>query len=490
MALSFALHNDLLWRIFDIVASGEDDLFPDSHPLQTLFHVSHTCAVWRDIILSSPSLWAKCLNFDVIRTKELRTEVIRRTGNAPLYITRRQASGHSDVEMEFADFLKHNWHRIRSVVSAISVAIEEKILEILSLPAPILVYFGFRKASDEGDKPLVTFQAQTRENIVIFGGGAPCLQELYLETYAFYPRSIMFCTQPFPQLRSLKIHAVFNAEELLETLRSTPLLESLDFQLSNPHFARERVVTDGIISPFSSTKVALPCLKNLHVYTDHTLPDAITFLDRLDIETHFALSFQATANMIPREDVVRLARILSVLFRHSGGNISDEDIPFVVNVDTSYIYISSGLMGFNMRLSTARHSFIEGISSLLQPFINSPYFHAAKSLILFGQHDSIRNLLASLTSVKILHVSYEDFAVISKWSGELHGCGELLPALEELEFSVMNDGPALEVLLLQFADNRIARYGLPLRATYCTEGSMVWEYDPMSPYTTDGGDLI
>ena len=58
-------------------------------PLIITRRSSQVCQAWRDIILGSPSIWASCIDLDVLNQKDdcWRNIVLQRTGQAMLFVT-------------------------------------------------------------------------------------------------------------------------------------------------------------------------------------------------------------------------------------------------------------------------------------------------------------------------------------------------------------------------------------------------------------------
>ncbi|KAF4618535.1 hypothetical protein D9613_009707 [Agrocybe pediades] len=127
-----ALSDDLLWRLFTLFTIGNFDnewiwdcgvrwknpmqQEPEDKPLITLRHVSQVCSRWREIVLSSSSLWANALDFQYLRQQEnmWREEVIRRTGAALLSVIALRPLLGQPPDSDFLwDFLAQNRDRIR-----------------------------------------------------------------------------------------------------------------------------------------------------------------------------------------------------------------------------------------------------------------------------------------------------------------------------------------------------------------------------------------
>ncbi len=144
-AAIYSLNNDVLSRIFEF----NGDMFEDYGSLHITCRTSQVCRQWRDLMLDTPSLWAKLIDVDHIckrRTHEWRNELVRRSGAALLWIRAEEIPinemGHAEshVKQFFFEVMTGNWHRIqRLTVSTISdVGLN---LPMLSFPAPHLEEF-------------------------------------------------------------------------------------------------------------------------------------------------------------------------------------------------------------------------------------------------------------------------------------------------------------------------------------------------------------
>ncbi|KAF8802064.1 hypothetical protein BYT27DRAFT_7113497, partial [Phlegmacium glaucopus] len=74
------LNNDVLYYIFKLNA----DMFSYEDALSNTRKVSQVCQGWRNIILGSPSMWGRLLDFDSLRwsSDNWQNEVLRRSGSS------------------------------------------------------------------------------------------------------------------------------------------------------------------------------------------------------------------------------------------------------------------------------------------------------------------------------------------------------------------------------------------------------------------------
>ncbi len=115
------LDDDALLYIFTMNAN----MFVDDGALVTTCATSLVCRRWRNLMLDTPSLWAKLIDMGWISCAveyEFRNELLRRTGTAPLWIkatwiVRIQPANHPQKSANFLfDVLEENWHRTQKLV--------------------------------------------------------------------------------------------------------------------------------------------------------------------------------------------------------------------------------------------------------------------------------------------------------------------------------------------------------------------------------------
>ena len=138
----YRLNSDILWHIINLNA----DMFADYAALETTLSTSRVCRDWRGFMLGIPSLWAKLIDLDHLleRTSKYRSEILRRSGAALLWIKTR-GNITEDIEesqhlMRVAlDVLSKNWYRIQKLYLTIYVDhLNLAEYTVLSLPAPHL----------------------------------------------------------------------------------------------------------------------------------------------------------------------------------------------------------------------------------------------------------------------------------------------------------------------------------------------------------------
>ncbi|KDR83200.1 hypothetical protein GALMADRAFT_152142 [Galerina marginata CBS 339.88] len=252
----YKLNRDLYLEIFMMNAkldecSVQATIFTVA--LQATVRSSHVCRQWRELILDSPSLWGRLINFDELLelNTKWRDEIFRRTGNASLDVrfgtsdpklshrhglshfclSRRLSSGAGYVILTF---LEKEWWRTRyldmtipsSFFSCIPGISNEdaqgtlrKLWNVFENPTAQLEHFCIRPVHHRVDPPLL-----------LFSNNAPALRDFRSHTLNFH--------SPAPWMRNLTRIAIkgidpqdtyFTTKRILDALAQTPLLESLSF---------------------------------------------------------------------------------------------------------------------------------------------------------------------------------------------------------------------------------------------------------------------
>ncbi|KAF9556508.1 hypothetical protein CPC08DRAFT_725711 [Agrocybe pediades] len=274
------------------------------------------------------------------------------------------------------------------------------------------------------------------------GGGAPCLRILDINSQELYPHLLKINIPAEPhrlsQLRELQISPANDVVKLVEALSSASLLllETLTvkFFLPRAHDIGNdmHAVTFPPISPTKIPRSYLPSLRNLTVYTVSDLRSAIYFLNGIDMTVgNFNLKLEAFSKELSRKDTEDLAGLLSAYFHHFKGRpLSVQTEPLKIKYETT--------------------------EELELPHSNDV--------------PVLRILLASLTSVKRIFTSEGDFGATHSL-GRLGDCGELLPALEEVQVAGIRGRAGADefrVTVQKFASHRTARRGKPIKLIYST----------------------
>ncbi|KAF9536024.1 hypothetical protein CPC08DRAFT_771778, partial [Agrocybe pediades] len=318
------------------------------------------------------------------RTEVWRSEIIRRTANAPIRVTRFWgSSSFSEQDEWFFAFLKDNWYRLRSLHVILSTSSLETFLEIQNLPAPNLVFFKCTFLSFEGLGRSV--YPQNPEGTILLGGGVPRLRNLLVNSRSFHPDVLKFkipVQMPhFSQLRTLEINPVYDEENMLEALSSTPLIETLFL-----HFSPRRRGTDVAI-PLSSPKMlSFPSLKKLELQVDNNIPASIRFLKLLDMERcKFTLDLFFFSDVIHDFTDVSpaLLGILSAYFHHfEGERLTVQREPLTAYLAPFTVGMKGGPRDFSIVLQTCSWSRIPDIDLLFRAFADSYWYETAEELLL------------------------------------------------------------------------------------------------------------
>ncbi|PPQ76742.1 hypothetical protein CVT26_004464 [Gymnopilus dilepis] len=111
------LHQDILWLIFTFCAIMHPQSDNQTPAVDTLRYASQVSSSWRNLLLSSPSLWGRVINLTRLeQSPEWLEEVMKRTGDSWLYV--RAAPDGEMRDLRFEDdfvrsFVTHHWKRIR-----------------------------------------------------------------------------------------------------------------------------------------------------------------------------------------------------------------------------------------------------------------------------------------------------------------------------------------------------------------------------------------
>ncbi|KAF9558642.1 hypothetical protein CPC08DRAFT_763823 [Agrocybe pediades] len=191
-----------------------------TRPLITARHCSQVCQQWRNIFLSSSSIWAKMIDVDSLeqKTDKWREEVVSRAGQVPLWVYGRVQRGMVDF---VGQFLKNNWPRIQAVgicelsLTTLSLREHREMWACLSRPAPNLRRMDIL-ISDSYQRTVLLGP--------LFGNDAPALKELQIasSTYKFEKTASWI-----RNLSAVTFYKSFSTKEMLEALEYMPQLMHL-----------------------------------------------------------------------------------------------------------------------------------------------------------------------------------------------------------------------------------------------------------------------
>jgi len=262
------LHADLLWRIFVFNAVMErlsfDDIEIDA-PLTTARYTSQVCASWRQLIISSSSLWGNIIDLNSLHQKSdmWRNEVLVRTGNSPLSISGfiYQLVDGPDILQFFESLLQNHWTRIVRVVVEIGWAprkLHDDTWSALACPAPNLKAFLIQTDSHLPDCFL-------SPGLSLFANYAPLLTRFDQPNHAPINPNASW----LPGITSLSLNSVPTLSILLDMCSRMHSLQALKLSFS------DKDPTPGI----QLRSVNLPSLTTLDIHG--ALNVALEFLDNI-----------------------------------------------------------------------------------------------------------------------------------------------------------------------------------------------------------------
>ncbi|PPR02572.1 hypothetical protein CVT26_011960 [Gymnopilus dilepis] len=228
------LPQDVLHHVFWLNTDMLEDRGAKGSPPSalTLIRSSHVCSSWRQLILSSPSLWGQVIDFDYLKDRDFRNEVIRRSRQSQVSImawdslsTNAQAADLEDI----VTFLEQHWDRVqnlelylRSCDIRLWQMFEDRIWEVLQRPAHSLAVFFFSPPSDVGGTANQPLQIQFPPALNLFGNRAPQLRRFEAEIIPFSPRAHWH-----RNIREFYLTGTLLLCDLLLALQKMPLLERL-----------------------------------------------------------------------------------------------------------------------------------------------------------------------------------------------------------------------------------------------------------------------
>ncbi|KDR72015.1 hypothetical protein GALMADRAFT_159109 [Galerina marginata CBS 339.88] len=223
-----SLDRDVLLFIFKLNA----DIFSDENSLKGTRLASQVCRDWRDAILETPSLWGRLIDLDqlVSSTDDWKAEVLRRSGDASLWIRRTgiifetRPTYTEPIQEFFFSVLNKHWDRIEQLVVSMDVGgLNGELWSAIYRPSPHLRVFSLDLHAFAMD-PTSTPSSKT-----LFSGYAPVL-------HTFDGAVIQFELQApwFSSLRSIQLGARLTFSEILHAFNLMPRLESIQIDQAKP----------------------------------------------------------------------------------------------------------------------------------------------------------------------------------------------------------------------------------------------------------------
>lgn len=233
------LNNDVLSSIF----ACNGNMFIDREALHTTRITSQVCGQWRDLMLTTPCLWAKLIDIDHIsnlRSQKWRNELIRRSGDALLWIrvesTGRQV-GHRNngIVPFFFKLVSENSHRIQKlVILGPSWSLFQPTRSMLCFPAPQLEHYEAtiawaREELEHYEATKAWPRRDDRDNKApiapLFGNYAPMLRRFYLRDYLVDHRAPWVF-----HLHSIGLGSAYGVRDALAILSTAHNLQELKIE--------------------------------------------------------------------------------------------------------------------------------------------------------------------------------------------------------------------------------------------------------------------
>ena len=262
------LNHDILMRIIKMNAN----MFLDDDALKTTVISSQVCRLWREFMLSTPSLWAKLIDLNMLQygtTDEWRDELMDRTGTALLWIAARGLAIPDDstgIISFLSDILSNDWNRVQKIsLDCIDGSYMHPGLprwNPLYLPAPNLQTFDLDFS--EGDLSSEDADEECMD-LPLFCHDAPMLREFYARVLRFD-----FGAPWLQHLHLLHIDIEITVNEILTILEAAPRL-------------RELIICQaelGEVAPSLPT-ISLPDLSHMVLFASFV--GGATLLDHLEL---------------------------------------------------------------------------------------------------------------------------------------------------------------------------------------------------------------
>lgn len=382
------LSNDILWAIFSLNAHQSDER-DDEHdfeppPLLTLLRTSQVCSRWRNLILSTSSLWGQTINLDLLQKQEWREEVMRRTGDAVLCIKGFCSADEGVDESVALLILDENWSRMQSVdISFITVkdwgSFKDLLFRIICRPAYRLEEFLLEIPSwthVENSNTMQRADLHLPSDFLLFDNKAPVLFTLDA------PQIKMDLRAPWlSQLQVLVLNGPIPLNDVLQALAHMPLLKRLELDGDPYAIAHEHGLE------LSLQEVRLPLLERISLVIEEPIKPHITFLTHIQTPPQCCFSLDVSVDFPNPDEVAHAKEVLALyLSLCSSGKIED------VHVQLS---ITSLCLKFKNSFPNESHSdfslTVNDIPAELIPYVNSipsivplPICHKTKRLSLHG----------------------------------------------------------------------------------------------------------
>ncbi|KJA24800.1 hypothetical protein HYPSUDRAFT_200349 [Hypholoma sublateritium FD-334 SS-4] len=298
----YTINDDILLYIFTFNA----DMFSDDNALPTTRMTSQVCRHWRDLMLESPSLWAKLIDLDhmsISRTREWLEELFQRSGDAPLWIRAKSATTCTTPRVRralysrpfFRDLISKNWHRIQKLIFSTHSGFWFP-RSTMCLPAPQLEHCEASVHSQQGVAPISNSNP-------LFANHAPMLRSIYLKC--------LLVNRQAPwlgHLHSIVLDESYNVPNALAILSAAGSLQRLKIKNNIYDYPDVTASTFPIAS--------LPHLKSLE-YNGGNVPVIAELLDHIEIPVNCSLCIQITGCYDTTLANFRIPSIINIFTRHA-----------------------------------------------------------------------------------------------------------------------------------------------------------------------------
>lgn len=308
-------------------------------------NVSYVCRHWRGVALNCSTLWS----FLFVSSRHWTDELLARSKTAPLKICVDSEYPKHSKEMILLERVAHRANRIQDLCLRLACREAERILSLLSSPAPLLqtLQISVERPNYLGGTALVQG--------VLFDGYTPALRKLELINYAFPLTSPTLCGITSLRLRDLGASFQPTLASLMIALSRMQDLAHLYLENALPS-AR----TSSVDQSFgNSGKISFPKLSRLSIVAPFTT--VVLLLSCFDIplttEVRLRCCFEADA-----EDHTPIHPVLAKRFIAS----NDQTLALVPTIRTCFIETASATVGFifsTAKRDSGRHAYSASTTS-------------------------------------------------------------------------------------------------------------------------------
>lgn len=475
------LGSDVLYEIFltntyrEIggIPRGGTKLDLSHSPLTITRRTSQVCHMWRDILLRSPLIWARCIDLDDLdqKTDNWRQLVLQRTAETMLCITavlaaRRMVSERHGLATFLAGILDKSWERIAEI--DISIHVEDlkdnRITGPFGRPANSLRVFVIRTI-----KRRTTFM-----DLPLFSGHAPSLVRISLPEFPTFQLdmqspSIFTCCLRYITLDQ-PIRLIAN--DFLNAFLRTPLLETLKINIANVIYeaSESHLLPRPTMPRLKSIRAICPTLDIYPAFIDRLIPAvgcALRMIHYPDGHDEFPESLDSMQHMFQQ--------YADSFFKYGSGQEAINDVGlhvspfhFLFSCHKEQFEVLVGRSGLNGRfqnlppviiarlLDTVSTLNIPGTIRQLKLNVNLKY--AVSQDVISSFFPSLFQALKTMDWVTCLVISFTDNSTTLK---ELSAPGNdvLFPALKTLSLIFLIQTPQVkytnfEETILKFCSRR------------------------------------